>query len=703
MMTMNFFRNIGITSKLVSILVFFSLIPLSAQVYSLYETVGVLEEEVGVQYQAVAEGLAYSLQRYLDERSVDAQTMSLNRVLRDRTLWYQPGSEANEIVQVLNEYVQASGAYYLVQVVDSEGQLIAVNDQDSQGQSIPTEGLYGKNFHSTVWFQGLQQGGRDSVSDGPLSPFPGGSEMFVEDVAVDRDVKSIFPNDNGLTVGLSVPLYERGEVVGYWTQRMKYSKVERIVQQAYQTVKKAGFPGAELTLQNGQGFTILEYAPAVHRNEDVVHDLENVLFRTNLAQLGLPAAQSAVQGKSGFSRNFHPGKQGIQVIGFSHLQEGKGFQGLHWSILVQIPEEEALKQIGDITNKTLLEMFLSLLIVIPIGIVIGRKVMGRLKPFWEVAAKASEGDLTHRVPITTQDELGQMGGALNHLLDQLNAMLLQTQNVAHSLSRASDQLSVVGDQVVQVSQSQLNQATQVAVSVEEMASTAGDMARNTQGLASTATEVNESAVRGGEIVSSSIQGMESVSSRMQESANRIQTLGQRSQEIGDIIGVIEDIAEQTNLLALNAAIEAARAGDQGRGFAVVADEVRKLAERTGKATKEIATVIESVQKGTNEAVHSMEAGTQEAHTGMALAREAGIRLTEIVNGVQRVVGMIQHFAESTQQQSDVSGQLSSSIHQVAQLSQENEGHVQGVATATQHFAGLAADLQASLNRFTLKG
>ena len=108
--------------------------------------------------------------------------------------------------------------------------------------------------------------------------------------------------------------------------------------------------------------------------------------------------------------------------------------------------------------------------------------------------------------------------------------------------------------------------------------------------------------------------------------NRIQSLGQRSQEIGDIIGVIEDIAEQTNLLALNAAIEAARAGDQGRGFAVVADEVRKLAERTGKATKEIATVIESVQKGTNEAVHSMEAGTQEAHTGMALAREAGIRL-----------------------------------------------------------------------------
>ena len=699
---MNWFGKIGITSKLVSILVFFSLLPLSVQVYSLYETVEVLEEEVGSQYQAVAENLANRIHQYLGERSLDAQTMSGNRILEDRTLWYQPGNETNEIVTVLNEYVQASGAYYLIQVVDRDGQLIAVNDRDSQGQPISTEGLYEKNFRSTVWFQALQQERMDSTSDGQMTPTQSRPGVFVEDVAVDRDVKTIFPKDTGLTVGLSVPVYHRGEVVGYWTQRMKYSMIENIVQQAYQALKKAGFPSAELTLQNGQGFTILEYAPAVHQNKAVVHDLDNVLFRTNLAQLGLEAARLAVQGRSGYSRNFHPGKQGIQVIGFSHLPKDKGLQGLNWSMLVQIPEKEAFKQVEDITNTTLLEMFLGLLIVIPMGLVMGRKVISRLKPFWEVAAKASEGDLTQRVPVTTQDELGQMGGALNYLLDQLNGMLLQTQKVAYSLSQSSAQLSVIGHQVVQVGQSQVVQATQVAASVETVASTAGEMARNTQGLASTATEVNESAVRGGEIVSSSIQGMESVSSRMQESADRIQTLGQRSQEIGDIIGVIEDIAEQTNLLALNAAIEAARAGDQGRGFAVVADEVRKLAERTGKATKEITTVIESVQKGTKEAVFSMESGTQEAHAGMALAHEAGIRLTEIVKGVQRVVDMIQHFAASTQQQSDASVQLSSSIQQVAQLSEENKGHLQSVETATQQFAKLAADLQTSLSRFTLQ-
>ncbi len=691
---MNRFHNIGITTKLVLILVSFSLLPLSVQVYSLYETTEVLEEEVGAQYQAAAEVLAKTIQQYLSERHGDAQIMSRNRVLLDRTLWYQPKNQSNDIVEVLNEYVQTSGAYHLIQVVDTDGQLIAVNDRDSRGQAISTDPLYGKSYRSTVWFQALQQVGESAATDTP--------RVFVEDVAIDRDVQTVFSNDDGLTIGLSVPFYEKGRVVGYWTQRMKYSMVEKIVQRAYQRLKQAGFSGAELILQNGQGFTIMEYAPAVHRSEKVVHDLDNVLFQTNLAELGLPAAQAAVQGQSGYAMNYHPGKQTLQVIGFSHLQDGKGFQGLHWSLLVQIPEEEAFKQVAAIRNKTLLEMLVGLLIVVPIGIVMGRKVVSRLKPFWEVAFKASEGDLTHRVPVTTQDELGQMGKAFNHLLDQLNGMLLQTQEVAHSLSYASDQLSTVGHQVVEVSQSQVNQATQVATSVETVASTAGEMAQGTQGLASTATEVNESAVRGGEIVSSSIQGMESVSNRMQESASRIQALGQRSQEIGDIIGVIEDIAEQTNLLALNAAIEAARAGDQGRGFAVVADEVRKLAERTGKATKEIATVIESVQQGTNEAVNSMEAGTQEAHSGMALAREAGIRLTEIVNGVQRVVGMIQQVANSAQQQSTISGQLASSVQQVAQLSQESEGHVQGVATATKQFAGLAADLQVSLSRFTLK-
>ena len=695
--------NVGITTKLVRILVFFSLIPLSVQVYSLYQTAEVLKEEVGVHYQDVAEGIVEKIHLYLAERSADARILSRSPIPGAAELSSHAVSPLHEFVQVLNAYVQATGMYSLVQVVDLEGNLMAVNDHDAAGRPFRTDGLYGKNYRSTPWFQTLQQAGERISPTEFLATSNVSQEVFVESVMVDRDVQTLFPQESGLTIGLSVPLYAQGRVVGYGSHRMKFSKIEAFFQEAYQDLKKAGFPHAELILQDGLGMTLMEYAPAVHGTEEVTRDFENVLFKANLAQLGLHAAQSAVQGQSGHTREFHPGKHVNQVIGYSPMSGGVRSLGMHWSVVVQVPEDEAFSHVRDLTNKTLLEMLVGLFVVVPIGIFMGRKVVSRLKPVWEVAAKASKGDLTHRVPVKTQDELGQMGLALNNLLDELSRMLLQTRNVAHSLSQASVQLSSVGHQVVQASQSQVHQATQVAAAVEEMSATADDMARHTQALASTAMGVNDSAVRGGDIVVSSIHGMESVSSRIQESAGRIQNLGQRSKDIGDIIGVIEDIAEQTNLLALNAAIEAARAGDQGRGFAVVADEVRKLAERTGKATKEIATVIESVQAGTHEAVRSMEAGTEEAHTGMALAREAGSRLTEIVQGVQRVVDMIQHFAESTKQQSTVSGQISSSIQQVAQLSQDNESHIQGVATATKQFAALANDLQTSLSRFTLKG
>ena len=694
--------TVGITTKIVCILLALSLIPLSMQVYSLFQTAEILKGEVGAQYQVVAERIAQRIHCLLAERYVDAQIFSRNRIPGDWELWSQPGSPSDDYVEMLNAAIQASGMYSLIQVVDLEGHLIAVNNRDAAGRLLRTESLYGKSFRSAPWFLALQKYDQSVLTTEPTSKRHFDPEVFVEGVMVDRDVQELFPQESGLTIGLSVPLYDQEKVVGYGSYRMKFSKIEDIFRKAYQDLKKAGFPHAELILQDGQGMTLVEYSPSVHQTEDVIHDFENVLFKNNLAQLGIEAARSAVHGKSGYVENFHPGKQANQVIGFGQMAGEAGSLGLHWSVLVQVPEEEAFSHVRYLTKKTLLQMLLCLFAVVSIGIIMGRKIVKHLEVFWEVAAKASEGNLTHRVSVKTQDELGQLGLALNNLLDKFSRMLLQARAVSHSLSQASAQLSSVGHQVVQASHSQVYQATQAVAAVEEMSSTAEDMARHTQVLETTATGVNDSAIRGGEIVVSSIRGMESVSNRMQESASRIQNLGQRSKEIGEIIEMIEDIAEQTNLLALNAAIEAARAGDQGRGFAVVADEVRKLAERTGKATKEITTVIESVQGGTHEAVRSMEAGTQEAHTGMALAREAGIRLTEIVKGVQRVVDMIQRFAGSTGKQSEVSGKISSSIQQVAKLSQNNESHIRGVDAASKQFNALATDLETLLNRFILK-
>ena len=308
--------NVGITTKLVWILVFFSLIPLSVQVYSLFQTAEVLKEEVGVQYQAVAEGIAEKIRLQLIERYADAQILSRNRLSGSRGLGHQAGDYAGDFVDRLNVTVQASEMYSLIQVVDLEGHLIAVNDRDAEGRLLQTEWLYEKNYQSAPWFLALQQYDSSRTGREPSSKINIAQEVFIEGVTVDRDVKQLYPQESGLTVGLSVPLYDQGQVVGYGNLRMKFSKIEEFLREAYQTLKKAGFPHAELIIQDSQGMMLAEYAPSIHQTEDMVRDLDNVLLKKNLVQLELEAAQLAVQGKSGYARNYHPGKQANQVIGY---------------------------------------------------------------------------------------------------------------------------------------------------------------------------------------------------------------------------------------------------------------------------------------------------------------------------------------------------------------------------------------------------
>jgi len=204
------------------------------------------------------------------------------------------------------------------------------------------------------------------------------------------------------------------------------------------------------------------------------------------------------------------------------------------------------------------------------------------------------------------------------------------------------------------------------------------------------------------VVEETVAGMNKIAMVVSQSAEIVRELGNSSDQIGEIIQVIDDIADQTNLLALNAAIEAARAGEQGRGFAVVADEVRKLAERTTKATKEIADMIKKIQKDTGGAVESIEMGTKEVEKGKELANKAGDSLKSIIKGTTVVVDVVTQVAAASEEQSATSEQISKSIEGINNVTQESATGVQQIARASEDLNRLTNNLQTLISKFKLK-
>lgn len=312
-----------------------------------------------------------------------------------------------------------------------------------------------------------------------------------------------------------------------------------------------------------------------------------------------------------------------------------------------------------------------------------------------------EGDLTRRIEVHNEDELGELSRWFNVFMDKLQQIILQVSASTEHIASASEELSSTATQTSRSAAAQKDQTTQVAAAMQQMSSTVVQVSENATKASENARRAGETARSGGVIVEETVDVIQTLATSTRDTAAKIQELGRSSDQIGQIISVIDDIADQTNLLALNAAIEAARAGEQGRGFAVVADEVRKLAERTTQATKEIAQMIKTIQQETQRAVEAMEAGTAAVERGVESASKAGTSLNDIIQASELVNDMITQIATAATQQSAATQQVTSNMEQIANLVQESSVGAEQSAKACSDLSDLALDLQQLVSRFKL--
>lgn len=341
------------------------------------------------------------------------------------------------------------------------------------------------------------------------------------------------------------------------------------------------------------------------------------------------------------------------------------------------------------------------ILVIILMYLLRRSIVRQLDMIIEDVSHLAKCDLSRKFDSSGNDEIAHVSRMINQLIEELCNVISRISATSNQVAASAQQLLSTAGQISHGAENVAVQTATVATAGEEMSATSGDIAQNCQMAAEGAQRASQSARNGAEVVEKTVAVMGQIAEKVQESAKTVASLGARSDQIGAIIGTIEDIADQTNLLALNAAIEAARAGEQGRGFAVVADEVRALAERTTRATKEIGEMIKAIQNETKGAVAVMEQGVHQVETGTMEAARSGEALRDILEHVNAVAVQVSQIATAAEEQTSTASEISNNMLKITVEVQQTSQGAQESATAAAHLNGNSEELQRLVQQFKL--
>jgi methyl-accepting chemotaxis protein len=304
---------------------------------------------------------------------------------------------------------------------------------------------------------------------------------------------------------------------------------------------------------------------------------------------------------------------------------------------------------------------------------------------------ACQGEIGHKVEVHTEDDIGDLANSYNQMVDLIVYLIRQTQESSDRLAGASNDILSATEQQASGSAEQAASISQTTATMEELASTYRQIAENADQVVTMAEASLGSAESGQQAVSNTLSAMEQIKVRTQASANKILALGERSQQIGQVLTIINSIADQTKILALNAAIEAARAGEAGKGFSVVAIEIRKLAESVVDSTGEIGSIMTEIQSSANDLVISTEQELKQVQSGVELAHTTGESLDRILDLVEQTTIAAKEISAATQQQKSATDQVVKAMREVAAVAQQTAAGSRQVASSAELLSSMAQE------------
>ncbi len=312
----------------------------------------------------------------------------------------------------------------------------------------------------------------------------------------------------------------------------------------------------------------------------------------------------------------------------------------------------------------------------------------------------ADGDLTVQASVT-EDITGAIADSINYAIEALRELVETINQSAIKVDAAARQTQATATHMSEASDTQLRQASDATESIARMAASIEAVSGDAERAADVARHSVDVAHKGGAAVRRTIQGMNAIRETIQDTSKRIKRLGESSQEIGNIVELINDIAEQTNILALNASIQASMAGESGRGFAVVADEVQRLSERAANATRQIEVLVKTIQSDTNEAVTSMERSTTDVVGGALLAENAGAALDEIESVSNQIATLVQNISRSARDQATAASDITRNMNVLREISEQTADATGATSQSIGKLADLATQLRNSAAGFRL--